>query len=87
MCSASIDKSQQNHEKMDWHEISGESGRRRASMGGKSENHQVGQTEEHALHSRGERFDTDHHRVGYIQIPDYTAINHDFLVLVMLPTK
>jgi hypothetical protein len=56
-------------------------------MGGKSENDQEGQTEEHSHHSRGERFDTEHHRVGYLQRPDYTAINHDSLVLVMLPTK
>jgi hypothetical protein len=87
MCNASIDKSRQNHEKMDWDEISGESCRRRASMGAKSGNNQVGQTEEHAHHSRGERFGTDHHRVGYLHRPNYIATDQDFLVLVMQPTK
>jgi hypothetical protein len=56
-------------------------------MEAKSRNRQVGQTEEHAHHSRGERFDTDHHRVGYLQRPNHIATNQDFLVLVMLPTK
>jgi hypothetical protein len=56
-------------------------------MGAKSGNHQVGQTEEHAHHSRGERFDTDHHRVGYFQRPNHIATNQGLLVLVMLPTK
>jgi hypothetical protein len=56
-------------------------------MGAKSGNNQVGQTEEHAHYSRGERFGTDHHRVGYLQRPNHIAANKDFLVLVMLPTK
>jgi hypothetical protein len=56
-------------------------------MGAKSGNHQVGQTEEHAHHSRGERFGTDHHRVGYLQRPNHIATNQYFLVLVMQPTK
>jgi hypothetical protein len=56
-------------------------------MGAKSGNHQVGKTEEHAHHSRGERFGTDHHRVGHFQGPNHIATNQYFLVLVMQPTK